>query len=122
VRAAIEKHGTLNSYYLHNASVTYHMTNDPDSGMLRFEFEGTVLTDESDLNVRICDLNVELSKETCSWLNQSIVDWLAETVQRNVLVEFNRYARAGDLNKTVERLEKLQAETEQSGGFVGMYL
>ena len=29
---------------------------------------------------------------------------------------------AGDLQKTVERIKKLQDETDQTGGFVGMYL
>jgi hypothetical protein len=122
VKAAIEKHGTLNSYYLHQASCTYHLTNDPRQGMMHFEFEGVVLTDERDLEARSCDLRVELRRETCSWLNQSIVDWLAETVQRNVLIEFNRYISAGDLAKTFARIEQIQQASDEAGGFVGMYL
>ncbi len=122
VKTAIEKHGTLNSYYLHQASCTYHLTNDPSQGMMQFEFEGVVLTDERDLEARSCDLRVELRRETCSWLNQSIVDWLAETVQRNVLIEFNRYISEGDLSKTVARIEQIQQASDEAGGFVGMYL
>jgi hypothetical protein len=122
VKSAIEKHGTLNSYYLHNASCTYHFTNDPENGMLRFAFEGTVLTDSRDLAPRSCDLQVELSKETCGWLNQTVVDWMAETARRAVMVEFQRYIKAGDLSKTLERIEQLQRASEESGGYVGMYL
>ena len=122
VKQALEKHGSLNSYYLHNATCTYHLTNDPQQGMMEFEFEGVVLTDESDLQARSCDLHVALRRETCSWLNQSIVDWLAETVHRNVLIDFNRYIAHGDLNKTLERLQRTQQASDEAGGFVGMYL
>lgn len=122
VKAAIEKHGALNSYYLHNAACVYHLTNDPTHGMLRFEFEGVLLTDERDMEARSCDLHITLASETCSWINQAVVDWLTETVQHAVQVEFNRYIGTGDLNKTIARIEKIQASAEASGGFVGMYL
>lgn len=122
VRAALEKHGAHNSYYLHNSACVFHLTNDATQGMLRYQFEGTVLTDEQDLVARSCDLSVELERETCNWLNQAIVDWLAETVKRAVLIEFNRYIQAGDLTRTVERIEEMQKAAEDSGGYVGMYL
>lgn len=122
IHDAIAKHGVLNAYYLHNAKCVYHLTNDPDQGMLQYSVEGVVLTDESDMSARSCDLAIELSRETCPWINQGVVDWIAETVQRAVLVEFNRFVAAGDLSKTVDRLNKLQEETDASGGFVGMYL
>lgn len=122
VKAALEKHGSLNSYYLHNASCTYHLTNDPQQGMMEFEFEGVVLTDLQDLEARKCDLQITLRRETCSWLNESIVQWLSETVRRNVLIEFNRYILQGDLTKTLERIEQTQRASDESGGYVGMYL
>ncbi len=122
IRAAIEKHGTLNSYYLHAAHCKFHLTNDPLQGMLEFSFEGTVLTDENDLEARSADLLVSLASETCSWINQAIVDWLNETVPRAVLVEFNRFIRAGDLSQAIERIEKIQQASDAAGGFVGMYL
>ncbi len=122
VKNAIEKHGLLNSYYLHNATCVYHLTNDVSQGMMQFEFEGVVLTDEKDCEARSCDLHVSLHGETCSWLNQSIVQWLAETVRRNVLIEFNRYIAVGDLSKTLDRIEQIQQASDEAGGFVGMYL
>lgn len=122
VKAAIEKHGTHNTYYLHNAQCVYHLTNDPMLGMLGFEFEGCVLTDGNDMRVRDCDLSVRLKTETCNWLNQAIVDWLGETVSRNVMVEFQRYIQAGDLSRTLDRIAQQQKESDAAGGFVGMYL
>lgn len=122
VKRAIEKHGVHNAYYLHNARCTYHLTNDPATGMLQFDFEGVILTDDTDMVPRHCDLQVHLAKETCSWINQAIVEWMAETVQHSVLVEFQRYIAEGDLRKTLERLEKLEQQADESGGFVGMYL
>ena len=38
------------------------------------------------------------------------------------MVEFNRYIEAGDLDKTEERLRKLNEQSEAGDGFVGMYL
>jgi hypothetical protein len=122
IRQAIDKHGSLNSYFLHNATCTYYLTNNPLIGMVQFNFEGVVLTEANDLSSHSCDLRVELARETCSWINQSIVDWLAESVQRAVLVDFNRYISEGDLTKTLERLAAIQKASEESGGFVGMYL
>jgi hypothetical protein len=122
VKAAFEKHGAHNSYYLHNATCTFHLTNRSDVGMLQFRFEGTVLTDLSDMHASHADLEVTLEGETCSWLTESVVAWFRETVSRAALVEFDRYIEAGDLEKTRQRLEKMQAASEESGGFLGMYL
>ena len=48
--------------------------------------------------------------------------WLKETVGHAVRVEFDRYIHAGDLQRTIERLEKLRAESDAHGGFLGMGL
>jgi len=122
VKAAIEKHGSHNAYYLSAASCTFHLTNDPKVGTVRYAVEGVVLTNTEDLKTRAADLNVRLDGETCPWLTEPIVDFLAESVRHAMLVEFDRYIEAGDLRRTQERIEKLQAETDHSGGFVGMYL
>lgn len=122
IKASMERHGSHNSYYLYNAGCTFHLTNQPDLGMLEFRFEGTVLTDEADLTTRLCDLEVELVRETCDWLTQPVVAWFKESVPHAVSVEFNRYISAGDLEQTKKRMEALQAKADQAGGYVGMYL
>lgn len=122
VKGAMEKHGSYNTYYLYAARCKFHLTNHPESGMLEFRFEGTVLTDPTDTATDRTDLNVELIKETCDWLTAPIVQWFHESVAHAVRVEFDRYIEAGDLQKTKERIAQLQAQTDQDGGYVGMYL
>ncbi len=122
VKDAISKHGTLNTYYLYQAHCTYHLTNDPKRGMVRFQFEGTVLTGQQDLHAKQADLIVSLEQESCAWLTEPMVEHLSESVRQAVLVEFDRYIKAGDLEKTKQRIAQQQAESDQAGGFVGMYL
>ncbi len=122
VKQAMAKHGTHNAYYLHHAHCIFRLTNDPQVGTLDFGFEGTVLTDAEDRHAVLADLNVELRGETCDWLTQPVVEWFSETVRRAVLVEFDRFAAAGDLRRTVERIERVQRESDAHGGFVGMGL
>jgi hypothetical protein len=55
-------------------------------------------------------------------LNERIVDFFAESVRQAVMVEFDRYILAGDLEKTRQRIAQIQAEAEAKGGFIGMYL
>ncbi|QEG01624.1 hypothetical protein Mal15_57020 [Stieleria maiorica] len=122
VKAAMKKHGTHNTYYLHRCSCVFHLTNAIDRGEIAFEFEGTALTGQEDRKTRSVDLNVKLLRETCGWLSQPIVDFFAESVQHAVLVEFDRYIAAGDLSKTEARMQKLAEQNELGQGFVGMYL
>jgi hypothetical protein len=122
IKHALALHGSHNTYYLYNGSCSFHLTNQAEVGTLEFGFDGTALTDESDQKTARCDLSVELARETCDWLTEPIVCWFQETVPRSVAVEFDRYIAAGDLAQTVERIARLQAETEGRGGFVGMYL
>ena len=119
---AHRKHGTHNAYFLHNARCVYHLTNHPDLGMLEFRFEGVVLTDAADRRTQGSDLAVQLVHETCTWLSEPVVNWFRESVQHAVRVEFDRYIEAGDLEKTRQRIEKLQAESDRLEGFLGMYL
>ncbi len=122
VKAAIEKHGSHNTYFLYNAKCVYHLTNDPELGRLEFSFEGILLTGDDDAKSVSADLEIELAGETCDWLTEPIVRWFEETVQRSVLAEFDRYIAAGDLEKARQRIEKSQAQSDEAGGFVGMYL
>ena len=122
IRQAIRKHGSHNSYYLHHAACVFHLTNDPNVGMLDFGFEGTVLTDAEDRKALHADLQIELRGETCDWLTEPVVEWFRQTVSRAVLVEFDRYIAAGDLERTRQRIAQLQAVCDAQSGFLGMGL
>lgn len=122
VKEALAKHGSLNSYYLHRGQCTYHLTNDSENGRVEFAIEGTVLTDQSDTVTRAIDLQVDLGPETCAWLNEPAVEFLAASVRQAVTVEFNRYIKAGDLQKTKARVEALQQQIDEGDGFQAMYL
>lgn len=122
IKKALETHGSHNTYYLYNAQCKFHLTNSPEIGMIEFSFEGTAITDSTDVKTASCDLQVELLRETCDWLTEPIVAWFCETVQHVITVEFDRYIAAGDLALTIQRVEKLQSESDRQGGFLGMYL
>jgi hypothetical protein len=122
LKRAIEKHGTHNSFYLHNASCKFYLTNNPEIGSIEFTFVGTVLTDELDQKTVHADLDVKLERETCDWLTEPIVHWFHDSVRHAVIVEFDQYIQAGDLQQTLKRLEKLREETDKQGGYMGMYL
>lgn len=122
IAAAAEKHGRHNTYYLHAATCTFQLTNDPRIGRLEFAFEGVVLADAHDRTASGADLQVELVTETCDWLTDPVVSWFAETVQRAVMAEFDLYIAAGDLEKTNERIRQLQATMDANEAYLGMYL
>lgn len=122
IKKAIEKHGTHNTYYLHNASCEYFLTNSETIGRLKFSFEGTAFTDSEDRNCLSTKLNVKLLEESCDWLTEPIVNWFTITVEQSVKQEFNRYINAGDLSKTEARIKELQAKEDTDGTFLGMYL
>ncbi|TWT79926.1 hypothetical protein CA13_13370 [Planctomycetes bacterium CA13] len=122
VKAAMAKHGSHNTYYLHRGACRYYLTNDPQIGMVEFAFEGTVMTGEKDLKTKALELKVELKGETCSWLTEPLVGSLAESAEHAVMVEFDRYIEAGDLKKTEERIKAIEEQSDADGGFMGMYL
>jgi hypothetical protein len=122
LRQAVKKHGQFNTYYLYDAQCVFHLTNDEKIGMVSFRFEGTLLTDSDDQRALNADLEVELAGEVCDWLTATAVAWLKETVAHAVRVEFDRYIHAGDLKRTIERIEKLRTESDARGGFLGMGL
>jgi hypothetical protein len=122
LRQAVSRHGTRNTYYLTNGSCTFQFTNDPTQGWVRFTVEGTILTDDADTRTVGSDLAVRLDRETCDWLTQPAVQWLALSVKHAMEAEFDRYIAAGDLARTQERLDREQAASDASGGFLGMNL
>lgn len=122
IQQAIERHGSHNSYYLYNAKCAFHVTNHAELGLIEFRFEGVVLTDVTDQKSESADVQVELVRETCDWLREPIVHWFLETVPHAVCAEFDRFIEAGDLEQARQRLAKIQAASDQSGGYLGMYL
>lgn len=122
IKQAIARHGSHNTYFLHDAECVFHLTNQAEIGTLEFSFQGTVLTDAQDRETVATDLEVVLTRETCDWLTQPVVGWFNETVSKAVQVEFNRYIAAGDLEQTKKRIASLQARADQEGGYLGMYL
>ena len=122
IRQALKQHGQHNSYYLQHGRCVFHLTNDDRQGLLEFAFRGTVLTDPNDRHLVAQDLKIEFAGDTCDWLTAPVVAWFAETVQRAVRVEFDRYLACGDLERTALRLELIQAEMYAGCGFVAMGL
>ena len=122
IKLAVQKHGTHNTYFLHNAECVFHFTNDDSKGMVAFDFEGVVCTCGSDRSAIAAHLWTVLRREDCSWLNQAVVTWLGETVREAVLVEFGRFIAAGDLQRTHDRLAAIERDVEARQGYVGMYL
>jgi hypothetical protein len=122
LRAAAHKHGLHNTYYLHAGKCVFHLTNHQQIGVLEFGFSGTILTDAEDMHTLRSDLEVELTGESYDWLVRPVADWFAETVRAAVKVEFDRFIAAGDLEKTIERLQALQEASNAQGGFLGAWL
>jgi hypothetical protein len=122
IKAAIETYGSHNTYYLYNAHCIFHLTNDADIGMMEFTFEGTIMTDATDQEAAEAHFQTKLERETCEWLTEPVVAWFKDTVPRAVIVEFNRYIAAGDLEQAKRRIAALQAKADQQGGYMGMYL
>ena len=122
IKAAIDKHGSFNTYYVYSARCAFHLLNHDTLGMIEFRFEGTLFTDATDCKTERCDLTVELVRETCDWLKEPVVEWFRETVTQAVRVEFDHFIDAGDLEKTRQRVEKLRSQADQLGGYMGMYL
>jgi hypothetical protein len=119
LKRSIDKHGIDNAYFLYNSRCVYRLANSDIEGMLRFSFEGAVLTDRSDAKADRADLDVELVSETCGGLPAVVLDWFAVAVQRAVLVEFDRFIAAGHLERRVDELERLTHLSELSN-FTGM--
>ncbi|HOP77568.1 MAG TPA: hypothetical protein PLD05_08750 [Thermogutta sp.] len=122
VQEAIRRFGRHNSYYLFNGQCTFHLTNNPSKGTLSFAFEGCLLTDSEDKVATAFDVHTTLRGDTCDWATEPIIRWFAESVREAVLVEFNHFIAHGDLEKTIQRLQKLEQEMEAKGGYVGFGL
>src|SRR4051812_35623947 len=65
LRQAIASHVGENAYFLYNTRCVYHLANSDIDNMLRFSFDGTLVTDRSDCKAERADLKVSLVAETC---------------------------------------------------------
>jgi hypothetical protein len=120
LKASIDRHGAVNSYYLYNARCVYRFANSEVDGMLRFSFAGTVLTDISDCRADRADLTVELAADTTGGsMTPEVLAWFRQTVERAVLIEFDRFISAGYLAERVSQLGQVQSLRELPD-FAGM--
>jgi hypothetical protein len=119
LQQAIEAHNGDNAYFLYNTSCTYRLANSDIDNMLRFSFDGTLLTDRSDCKADRADLNVELVAETCGGVSPAASEWFRGVIVRAVLVEFDRFIAAGQLAERVGQLGNVESITDVAG-FAGM--
>src|SRR6476469_7426730 len=97
LQQAIEAYSGENAYFLYNTSCTYRLANSDIDNMLRFSFDGTLVTDRSDCKADRADLDVVLTAETCGGVPPAALDWLRSIVHQAVLIEFDRFITDGQL-------------------------
>jgi hypothetical protein len=120
LQRAIDLHGTHNAYYLYNTRCVFRLANSNVENMLRFTFEGTLLTDRSDCRADRADLAVELVGHTCgSALPSEVLAWFCDTVHKAVLIEFDHFISAGALAERVRRLGTVDSIADLAD-FAGM--
>jgi hypothetical protein len=112
LQKAIDRHGGENAYFLYN-------TRWDIENMLRFSFDGTIITDRSDGAAERADLVVALTAETCGPLPPAVLEWFRHVVQRSVLIEFNHFIAAGQLADRVSQLGKVDSIADV-GDFTAM--
>jgi hypothetical protein len=119
-RAAMEKHGTANTYFLYNADCAFRLSNG-SNGYLRFVFEATVKTDDKDEHPIDCDLACRLAVSDYDLpANTAVLEFFREVVRRAVIDEFQRFIDAGNLKRALAQREHILREWDRNRGFVGM--
>jgi hypothetical protein len=119
LQQAIDTHGGENAYFLYNTRCVFRLANSDVMGMVRFSFDGTVITDRSDCKADRANLSVELTAETCGNLPSEVLAWFRGVVERAVLIEFDRFIAAGSLAERVDELGKVDSVADLAG-FSGM--
>jgi hypothetical protein len=119
LQQASEAHSGENAYFLYNTRCTYRLANSDIENMLRFSFDGTLLTDRSDCKADRADLNVVLTAETCGGVPPAAFDWLRRIVMQAVLIEFDRFIADGQLADRLKQLGSVDSITDVEG-FAGM--
>jgi hypothetical protein len=121
LQQAIGSHGTRNAYFLYNTRCVYRLANSEIENVLRFSFDGTVLTDCSDCRAERADLTIELAAETCSGMPAEVLAWFQGVVERAVIIEFNRFIAAGSLAARVSELGEVES-LQEVRDFSGMHV
>jgi hypothetical protein len=121
LQRAINTHGAENAYYLYNAFCTYRFANSEIEGMLRFSFDGTLLTDRSDAKALRAFLEIVLVAETCGGVPDEVFGWLQRLVERAALIEFDRFIADGSLADRVGELGRIDSIAAVTN-FAGMHL
>jgi hypothetical protein len=119
LRRAFDAYAGENAYFLYNTRCTYRLANSDIDNMLRFSFDGTVLTDRSDCKADRTDLDIVLTAETCGGIPPAALDWLRGIIQRAVLIEFDRFIEDGQLAERIKQLGSIDSVTDVAG-FAGM--
>jgi hypothetical protein len=119
LQKAIESHDTQHAYFLYNTRCIYRFANSDVDNMVRFSFDGTVVTDRSDRKADHADLAIELTAETCGGLPPDVLTWFRGVVKRAILIEFDHFIAAGRLAQRVHQLGKV-ASLADVAGFAGI--
>ncbi len=119
LQQALKTYSGQNAYFLYNTGCTYHLANSDIDGMVRFSFDGTLLTDRSDCKAERADLNVVLTAETCDGVPPAVLDWLRGVVNRAVIIEFDRFINDGQLAARVKELGSIDS-IHDVADFAGM--
>jgi hypothetical protein len=120
LQQAIETHGTQSAYFLYNTRCVFRLANSSVENMLRFTFEGTLLTDRSDCKADRADLAVELVGHTCGGaIPPDVLAWFRDVVHKAVLIEFDHFISAGALADRVSRLGSVDSIADLAD-FAGM--
>jgi hypothetical protein len=101
---AIDKYGAANTYFLYNTRCVYRLANSEIDNMLRFTFDGIIVTDRSDGRADRAELAVKLVSETCFRMPPEVLAWFSRVVEQAVLIEFNLFISAGQLAEHVQDL------------------
>ena len=119
LQRAIEKYGAANTYFLYNTRCVYKLANSDIDNMLRFTFDGVVVTDRSDGRAERAELTVKLTSETCGPMSPDVLAWFGRVVERAVLIEFNHFIAAGQLEARVAGLGQVDSIADVAD-FTGM--
>jgi hypothetical protein len=121
LQKALELHGGENAYFLYNTRCVYRLANSDIENMLRFTFDGVLLTDRSDCKADRAELEIELVAQTCFPLEAEALAWFRQAVERAVLIEFDHFIAAGQLAERVKQLGRVDSIGDVAG-FAGMNL